>query len=58
MFEQRGIFSGIDTCNNVEVGGFEKHSILQFKNENKAISNCSNINRYLETLCHHKCYKK
>ena len=27
MFEQRGCFSGLDTCNHVEFGRFDKHSV-------------------------------
>ena len=63
MFEQRGRFGGIDTYNHVEFGRFEKYSILRFEKEKKKISNPSDINRYLDTLCHHKifpviCYNK
>ena len=54
MFEQRGTFGGIDTCNHIEFGKFENFSVLRFENENRSISNRPDINRHLDSLCKHK----
>ena len=53
MFEQRGHFNGLDTCNHVEFGNFEKRSLLRFQNEDRSIQNCYDINAHLDTLCKH-----
>jgi predicted GIY-YIG superfamily endonuclease len=54
MFEQRGTFGGLDTCNHVEFGKFEKCSQLRNEGENRAIFNRHDINTHLDTLCKHK----
>jgi hypothetical protein len=53
MFEQRGNFGGLDTCNHTEFGNFEKYSKLRNEVENRAISNRFDINTHLDTLCKH-----
>ena len=47
LFEQRDSFGGINSCNHLDFGRFRKYSFLRFECENKAISNHSDINRYL-----------
>ena len=54
MFEQRGSFGGIDTCNHVEYGKFDKNSLLRHEVENRAIHNRLDVNLHLDTLCKHK----
>ena len=46
MFKQKGNFGGIGTCSHVEFGRLEKYFILRFENENKSISDHSDINRH------------
>ena len=50
MFEQRGYFSGLDTCNHTEFGHFDRHSILRHEIENKAIANRSDVAFHLDSL--------
>ena len=50
MFEQRGTFEGII----LNLGKFHKFSVLQFENENRAISNRLDINSHLDSLYKHK----
>ena len=50
MYEQRGCFAGLDTCNHVEFGNFERHSILRHEVEDRAIGNRFDVNLHLDTL--------
>ena len=50
MFEQRGYFSGLDTCNHTEFGRFDKHSILRHEIENKSIANRFDLGVHLDSL--------
>ena len=54
MFEQRGSFGGLDTCNHVDFGKFDDHSLLRSEIENKAIYNRHDINAHLDELCKNK----
>ena len=54
MFEQRGSFGGLDTCNHVEFGKFNKCSILRHDNEDRSIANRLDINIHLNSLVKHK----
>jgi hypothetical protein len=47
-------FGGLDTCNHTEFGRFEKYFKLRNEVENRAISNCYDINTHLDTLCKHE----
>jgi hypothetical protein len=51
MMEQRGTFTGLETCNHVEFGRFDKYSKLRFEVEARSIKNRYDINAHLETLC-------
>ena len=51
MYEQRGSFSGLDTCNHVEFGRFDCHSVLRHEVEDRAISNRYDVNCHLDVLC-------
>ena len=51
MYEQKGCFSGLDTCNHVEFGRFDCHSILRHEVEDRAISNRYDVNCHLDVLC-------
>ena len=50
MMEQGGSFSGLDTCNHVEFGRFDKYSILIFYVERRALYNRFYINAHLNVL--------
>ena len=50
MFEQRGSFSGLDTCNHVEFGRFDSYSLLRNQIEDRCIYNRYDINTHLDTL--------
>ena len=54
MMEQRGSFVGVDTCNHVEFGRFDRYSILRFDIESRAIYNRLDINAHLNVLCKNK----
>ena len=54
MIEKYGSFGGLDNCNHVEFGNFEKRSILISENEDKAISNQYGVNTLWDVLCKHK----
>ena len=49
--EQRGSFSGLNTCNNVEFGNFDKYSQLRFDVERRAIHNRFDIDDHLSVFC-------
>ena len=51
MLEQRGSFSGLNTCNNVEFGNFDKYSQLRFDVERRAIHNRFDIDDHLSVFC-------
>ena len=51
MYEQRGCFAGLDTCNHVEFGRFDRYSILRHEIEDKAISNRFDVKLHLNSLC-------
>ena len=53
MFEQKGHFSGLDTCNHVEFGNFDNRSRLRFEIEDRSIHNRYDINAHLDKLCRH-----
>ena len=52
--EQYRSFGGLDTCNHVEFGNFEKSSIIIFENEDKAITNKYDVNTHLDVSCNKK----
>ena len=54
MLEQRGTFSGLDTCNHVEFGHFDKYLQLRFDVERRAIYNICDIDAHLNVLCNNK----
>ena len=54
MMQQHGFFGGLDTCNHVEFGNFQKRSIIRYENESKAVANRLDINIHLDTLCNEK----
>ena len=54
MFEQRGSFGGLDTCNHVGFGKFDKCSILRHEIEDRSITNRIDINLHLNVLVKHK----
>jgi hypothetical protein len=54
MMEQCASFGGLDTCNHDKFGNFEKHSILRFENEDRAIAHWYGVNTHLDTLSKHK----
>ena len=54
MFEQRGCFGGLDTCNHVEFGRFDRPSYLRHEIENRAILNRHDVNAHLDSLAEHK----
>ena len=51
MLEQRASFSGLDTCNYVEFGHFDKYPQLIFYVERRAIYNRLDIDAHLNVLC-------
>ena len=51
MYEQRGHFGGLDTCNHVEFGRFDIRSMLRFEVEDRAIANRHDVNIHLDELC-------
>ena len=51
MYEQRGTFSGLDTCNHVEFGKFDRHSVLRHEIEDRSISNRFDVKLHLNNLC-------
>ena len=51
MMEQRGTFIGLEICNHVEFGRFDKYSKLRFEVEARSIKNRYDINAHLDTLC-------
>ena len=51
MYEQRGHFGGLDTCNHVEFGRFDIRSMLQFEAEDRTIANQYDVNIHLNELC-------
>ena len=54
MFEQRGSFGGIDTCNHIEYGKFDTNSLLRHEVDNRTIHNRLDVNLHLDALCKHK----
>ena len=50
MFEQRGTFGGLDTCNHTEFGRFDSYSYLRHQIEDRCIHNRHDINMHLDTL--------
>ena len=52
--EQRGSFVGVDTCNHVEFGHFDRYSSLRVDVERRAIYNRFDINAHLNVLCKNK----
>ena len=50
IMEKYGSFGGLDTCNHVEFGDFEKHSIIVSYNEDKYIVNLYGVNTNLDVL--------
>ena len=54
IFEQRGSFGGINTCNHVEYGKFDTNSLLRDEVDNRAIHNRLDVNLHLDALCKHK----
>ena len=58
MLEQRASFSGLDTCNYVEFGHFDKYSQLRFDVERRAIYNRFDIDAHLNVLCKIRSYQK
>ena len=54
MMEQRGSFAGVDTCNHVEFGRFDRDSILRFDVEMREIYNRFDIYAHLNVLCKNK----
>jgi predicted GIY-YIG superfamily endonuclease len=54
MFEQRGCFGGLDTCNHVEFGRFDRPSYLRHEIENRAILNRHDVNTHLDSLTKHQ----
>ena len=55
--EQYGSFGGLDTCNHVEFGHFDKHYILIFDNEDRTIANWYDVNTRLDVLFKQKSYQ-
>ena len=52
--ERYGSFCVLDTCNHVEFDNFDKHYILIFGNQGKAIANQYGVNTHLDVLFQHK----
>ena len=52
-----GSFVGLDHCNHVEFGNFEKSYIIRFDNEDKDIFNWYDVNAHFDVLCKHKTIK-
>ena len=48
MMEKFASFGGLYTFNPVEFGNFERHYILRFYNEDKAIANQYDLNNHLD----------